>query len=757
MKRELLGCACFVSAAVFPILAHAQEPAAEEQRNDGEREEDAEARMADIVVTAERRETSVQRTPLAISAVGGEDLRERNISNVEDLSLNIPNVTFTRIGASASLTIRGLGYSGVQPGGESRAAIYSDGIYQSRTQSALLGFYDVDRVEVLRGPQGTLYGRNSVAGAMNIITRKPGDELNGYLTGEVGEYGLFSTEGAIGGPLGEGVGARLAFRTVDRDGYGEFIDNGSDVNDEKSRSVRGSLAFEPTSNFRFNLTADYVDVDDHSGGFRDAGRGNNAIPTLVELRGSVTPSDPQDAAGIRPLRNIESWGLTAEANLDLSESTTVTLLTGYRDFEYSQDSSIDGSTEVLAPIYTQEDAETFTTELRLAHQFGEFADIIVGAYYFDETSLTSNQVTLKGLVFSDAFGVTGFVNPNDLYEFYGAFGEVKTEAYAVFGQLNLYLTDKWELDLGLRYSHEQKDLDEQYQLDILTPFVRDNPLNTSFNPAAGLLGGEQMLTQTWNSLDPKLTLSYQATEDLYLYATYSQGFKSGGYNIGGLQPAFDPEKLVNYEAGVKADVFDNRARINLSVFNYDYEDLQESIIVGATIVTTNATEASVRGAEAEITARPVDDLLLALNIAYLDGEFDEFVDFDPAFAALGNQDLEGNQLPNAPKWQVGGEINYTFHTRFGDITPRASATWYDKIYFNHFNTEESSQEERTMVNLSVGWESLDGNWQASAYAKNLTDDTYITGTNVNTPVLGFQRTAAYGAPRTVGVRVTRLF
>lgn len=748
-------------AILTPVASLAQDqPVA----NDG-----AETRSGidDIVVTAERRTASVQTTPIAISAVGGEALREKNIADVEGLSTNIPNLTFNRVGSDARVFIRGIGYNAVAPGGEGRVAIYADGIYQSRNQSALLGFYDVDRVEVLRGPQGTLYGRNSVAGAINILTRGPGNSVNGYVAGEVGNYGLISTEGAVGGPLSDTVGARIAFRTVDRSGYGKMIDTGEDVNDEHSRSVRGKIDFEPSSALTMRLMADYTNVDDHSGGYRFAGRGNVAIVPVVERLGLTVPSDPQDAAGVQPKRKLETWSINAQADLNVSESTTFTLLGGYRNFNFLQESSIDGSTAALGPIFIEEDADVYSVELRLSQDFGEIGNLIVGGYYFDEVNVATNQVPFKGLVYADAFGLGGVLDPNQYYEFYGSYGRIHTKAWAVFGQFNITITDRLELDLGARYSHETKKLDEQLQTDLVTPFVRNNPLNTAFDPAAGLLGGTTNQKTTWTAFDPKATLSYRVTDDIMMYATYSEGFKSGGYNIGGLQAAFDPESLTNYEVGVKADLFGRRARVNLSAFKYDYKDLQESIIVGTVITTVNATTATVKGVEAEITAEPIDGLRTGLNIAYLDGKFGRFFDFDQSHANLATainpetglpaQDLTGYQLPGAPKWQVGGEIAYTIPSSIGEFTPRVSVTWYDEVFFNHFNTPESYQAERTMVNLYLGWRSNDDSWSASAYVKNLTDDTYISATNVNLGLLGFSRTAAFGAPRTFGVSVTKSF
>ena len=707
--------------------------------------------IADIVVTAERRASSVQRTPIAISAVDGQTMRSSSITDIERLSQNIPNLNFNRIGSDAKISIRGIGYNSISPGGEPRVALYSDGFYQSRNQAALLGFFDVDRVEVLRGPQGTLYGRNAIAGTINILSRDPGSSLNGYFTGTAGNYGLVGTEGAIGGPLSSTVQARLSFRTVDRNGYGRNISTGDDVNDERSRSVRGKIKFDPSGDLAIKLTGDYTTVRQNSGGYRYAGRGNLSIPTLVEQLGAAVPTDPQDAAGFGPRQRIETYGISGQADLSLSDRTTVSFLAGYRHFTASQYTNIDGSAANLTRLYIDETSDAFSAELRLSQKIGEFADVILGGYYFHEKNSATNQVPFKGIIL-------GAPDPDQYIEFYGSLGRVNTNAKAIFGQANIRFTDRLELDVGARYSDEKKTIFEQHQVDVVDPFILNDPLRPGFNPALGLFGnGQGTQTASWDSFDPKVTLSYKATKSVMVYATYSRGFKSGGYNVGGLQPAFRPEKLTNYEAGIKADLFDRRLRVNASVFNYDYQDLQESIIVGTSIVTKNATSARIRGLEAEVTARPVDDLLLLLNAAHLDGKFKTFSDTNSAFPTLGLQNLTGRQLPDAPKYQFGGEIGYTIRTNFGAITPRVNVAWFDRVYFDHFNTVEMSQPSRTMINLFLGWSSSDGGWTATAYVKNVTDDTYIAGANTNLDALRFSRSAVYGEPRTFGVNVTRSF
>lgn len=751
----------FASASVAALAlcnVTAQAQTAAQSQVDAPPQESAGASIGEIVVTAERRASTVQKTPIAITAISGDSLGQSGITDISGLDDQIPNLTFEQNSGAALIFIRGIGYSSIAPGGETRVALYSDGIYQSRTQAALLGFYDIDRVEVLRGPQGTLYGRNAIAGTINLITREPTSNVEGYITATAGTYDLLSLEGGVGGPLGSNVEGRIAFRAVERDGYGKNIGTGQDVSDESSRSVRGKLNFEPASNLSIKLVGDYTLKDDHNGGYIFVGAANpNVVPLGLRLPDSEAPTKPYDSAGLGPSLKIETYGFAGQLDWDLSDETSLTLLSGYRHLESFLTNSVDGFTSNLSLHYVTEESKTFSQEIRLSQQIGNFANLIVGGYYFHETNSVLNEAAQKGIVFANAFGLGGVLDPGQQYEFFGTFGRVKTDAYALFGQVNIRLAEGLGLDLGARYSDETKSLFEQKQLDLTTPFIQGNALTAVFDPARGQLGGEDRKRERWTSFDPKATISYQVNPDLYLYATYSKGFKSGGFNVGGLQDPFAPEKLANYEAGFKADLFNRRLRTNVSVFNYDYKDLQQSLVEGQNLVTRNAAKARIRGVEAEIIARPTEALTLTLNAAHLDAKFREYTNTDPVSPAMGIQDLAGNRLPNAPRYQVNAGISYAVSSSMGTFTPRAELSYVDKLYFNEFNRPEFTQPSRTLINLFLAWQSNDRNWSATAYVKNLTDKVYLSNAVASNGLQGFPLLGQYGDPLTAGLIVTRKF
>lgn len=738
-RRHLMASALALAACP----AHAQEQPAQSssaQGSDAAAHNTDPSGLADIVVTAERRSASLQATPISISAVTGDAMQERQIVNLEGLSTQVPNVEFGRNAGDAKVYIRGVGYDSIAPGGETRVAIYSDSIYQSRTQAGFAGFYDVERVEILRGPQGTLYGRNATAGAVNILTREPSSTLDGYASLRAGNYGLIGTEGAVGGALTETLSGRIAFQTSDRNGYGRHIITGEDVNNERTRSARLKLRFAPSSAFSYRIVADYTKERDNSGGYRYLGQGRPDVVPLGIRLGGPPPANPQDAAGFGPRLFLETYGFSGEGKIAIGPSTDLVSLTGYRHLLAQNQSSTDASPAMVSQQYLTDRSNSFSQELRLSHQLGSLADILIGGYYFHEKSFAGNRIPFSG-------AAVGLPNP-DYIQGFESQGRVKTKAFAIFGQARINLLSDLTLTLGGRYSNEKKTIDEGLQLDFVTAYRPENP----FTPIA-----TQRASTTESRFDPRVTVDFKPSNTVFLYATYSRGFKSGGFNIGGIQPAFLPEVLEDYEIGTKLDLLDRRLRINLAAFHYDYSNLQVNIVEGVTLVTRNAASAKVDGIELEATALPTDALRISINASYLNARYTRFLDTNPAFPELGQQDLSGNRLNYSPRWKVNGEVGYAFDSSFGTITPRVNVTWVDRLYFSQFNQSTTSQPSRTNIDAYINFESADGLWSASAFAKNLTDRTYIVSASISNVLFGFPVLGQYGAPRTYGLSVTRRF
>jgi iron complex outermembrane receptor protein len=703
--------------------------------------------LEEIVVTAERRQSTVQTTPLAITAMSGDTLRDQHIVDLADLAAKVPNLSFSQnAGGGARIFIRGIGLDSVAPGSDPRVAVYADGVYNARPIIPIVSLYDIERVEVVSGPQGTLYGRNATAGAINILTRDPGNNWNGYATVTGGDYSLVQTEGAIGGPLSSGVSARIAFQTADRNGFGKNILTGSDVDDLKTRSVRGTMKFDVGSNFDVVAKADYFNEHDHSGGYHYVGAQPGAIPVSARF-GGVPPADLRDSPGWGPNFVMEGYGASATANLDLS-GPKLTSVTGFRHIAYDTVTTADGTTTQLVKNAYKEWSDEATQEIRLSYTVGR-VDLLVGTYYFNERNFAGVHAAIAGVVFHQT-------TPDAMDLRQGALiaGTQETNAYAAFGQSTIHITDALGVDVGLRYSDERRSISQSSQTDLHTNYNTFTPLGFVANPAIAVYNTGHA---SWSSTDPKATVHYQFTDGVYGYMTYSQGFKSGGFAITAIQPAFAPEKLKDYEAGVKADLFDRKVRVDLAAYRYDYTNLQVTRSIATAFLTENAAAAKLYGLEGELTVIPVEDLRFSINPAWNHSEFTSYQTRDQNRPTLGLLNLSGNPLSYAPRYRVEGEVSYTAHASVGDFTPRVSATWTDRVYFSQFKLPYFSAAPWTDLNLYLHYAVKgEGGWSADAYMLNATNHTYLVGGAISA-LSGNNILGIFGPPRTFGVSVTRRF
>jgi iron complex outermembrane receptor protein len=757
MKRAFA--ICLVSSTAWlvttPALAQSDPSVAAKTLN--------ESQIGDIIVTAQRRSERAQSTALAITAVGGKELQSAGIKDIRGLTQGIPNVQFGGLGGDAKIFIRGVGYDSISPGGETRVAVYSNNVYQSRSQTAFTTLYDLDRVEVLRGPQGTLYGRNAVAGAINIITADPGNHLNGYLSGQVGDYGLVQAEGAIGGPISENLSVRLAGQTVDRSGYGHNIGTGEPVNDDHSRSARLTVVGQLADNIRDRLVADYFNERDHNFGYRYIGpsltpaevaqvvaAGGNALAYVPYASvNDRIPTGAQDSAGLGPQNHLESYGVSNELSVEVSDLLNITAVTGYRHLKSQIADDIYGGVKTLQEQSLYENSNSFTQELRLSGDSGPFK-YVIGGYYFNENHIADNRVYSSALLLP--FGP--FAGTDRFVQFFNAGGREKTNAYAAFGQADYKLFDALTLSAGLRYSYEKKHLDEFFALDVVTPYDTSVPLVPLPFPAGAFTRTQRV---SYHSLDPRFTLTYQFNPRVIAYVTYSKGFKSGGFNIGGVQDPFKPERITDYEAGVKGDFLNGRLRANVAGFHYDYSNLQVNVVKGTNLLTLNAANAKVDGVEAELTALPTTDLRISLNAAWLNARYTSFKTVDNSRPELGELDLSGNRLNYAPKYKVGGTVAYTIASPYGEFTPTVDVTWTDKIFYTPYNTTLLVQPAHTNVDLSVRWTGKNSAWTGSVYVRNVTDKIYYSSGAIANPFVGYFHAGQPSAPRTFGVQITRHF
>jgi len=699
--------------------------------------------LEEVIVTAQKRTESLQDVPLAITAISGQSMRERGIDGLEGLQFAIPNFNLGQQLGVARISLRGVGLENLSAGAEGSIAFYSDGIFYSRPAAALSGLYDIERVEVLRGPQGTLYGRNATGGAINVITAKPTEEFEGYANLSYGNYNAINFEGAVGGALiKDTLRARLSARTQDRDGYGTNIISGADIDNSHTRSVRFQLEALPSEDLSLLLRANYHKEDDNNYGYhfinQFADENGVETPALGLLLGGQKAVDPRDiASDLEPKNDREIWSAGLEINYDFGWGHFKSL-TAYLSTEYLTRSDLDSTSFPLAPITQFENAQQFSQELQLSGEINHFT-WLAGLYYFEEDIDGGIDIPINDIL----FGGTGTM----MEGFFGG-GSIDTQASAAFGQVNYQINETWALSVGLRYSDEKKSAIDQFRFDVFTPEVPGAPVIPLV---------ELTPSVSFNSITPRYALEYTPADNLLFFASVSKGFKAGGINLGGVQKPYQPEKVWSYEAGVKADLLGNRLRANLTGFYYDYTDLQVGRVKNNILVLENAADATIKGLEIELFALPVEGLQLEMVFSYLDARLDKFITGDQARPALGDIDLSGNTVSQAPKFTVNAAAQYRWFLDAVSVTLRGEIFWVDNIYFTPFNLKSAAQPAHSRQNIFLTVEDSNKKWFVQAYIKNIDGGNDIANSFVSTNLVGNVVNGFYEEPRTYGIKIGHRF
>lgn len=653
----------------------------------------------EIIVTAEKREASIQDTALAITAVTGDLLESGGLDEIEDLSLDVPSLVFSRAGGEAQLYIRGVGTNLFGIGQDSSVAVHQDGVYQGRAQMGLNQFLDVERVEVLRGPQGTLYGRNATAGVINIIHRAPGDEPEGYVNLKLGNFNRYDGEAAYGGPIGDNAGFRLAVRYGSDGGFTEDLDprGGDEVDGGETMAARATLTFAVSDTINAKIIGDYTDFDGDNRTIRPRGdlhrsaaEGAQALPDFDQTRNEVD--------------SFQKWtisGVTAEVNADLGAGLTLTSITGYRQFEDSFRFNTDGTEIFVTQTHFERDTDQLSQEVRLACDCPDY-EWIAGLYYFTEDK--EEALGLPALNFGGAFNI---------------FATNKTDAWAGFGELTWHFSDRLDGIVGVRYSNEEK---EDWNLRGLTGGNFDGLFGASDPMAFSFAFPARNTTDDWNAFTPKLGLKYDYSDDIMIYGTLTRGFKSGGTNSLSGDPAFDPEYLWSLEAGGKSTLADGRAVVNAAAFYYDYTDLQVSTFTEGTVRVTNAAEATVTGLELDVSAVLSDQFTWNTSAMLLKAEYDEFITRFGGGAGTV-LDVDGNKLINAPGVSLTSTLAYSTDIGPGTFSALAQIAYRSQVYHSQFNETEVGQDSVMLTNLRAGITFLNG-VEVSVVVRNLLDEEY---------------------------------
>lgn len=737
-----------------------------------------EAAVADeITVTAQRVEEAIQDVPISIVTRSGEELERQAIGDVQALAEASPGVVISGQSPTTgevAIYIRGVGSSTLGIGTEPTVGYYVDGVYMPRPQAAVNPFLDLERIEVLRGPQGTLWGRNSTAGAVNVITRAPESEFHGRLFASFSEFD--SSEPAEGrrygltltGPVSSKVWARFtgAAAQVEDPTYNDFL--GANADNFDGVTLRGSLTFLPSDSLTFTIRADSTDDDAHAN-FPFKPFDVSPYSTVGTLNRFYGYSDPDDVHRIStdtpPLSTYEETGFSLTVNKAMGGGTSFTSISSSRAFDSMRDTDIDGSPNALITNRGTFDSEWWSQEFQL-HGGNERANWVAGAYAFNEESgMQVNNVTdlalLSVWLFANSpqtflFDPTtycslGFLAPPFLCgpQYYNAVApfiglpvpgvatplpfETSLDAslYAAYGQVDWTLSDRVTLTTGARYTADEK---EQNQASLNF---------TTFMPE------RQTQSDSWSALTPKLGLEVRPSDNVMLYGAVTAGYKSGGYNSLSLQPAFDEETVTSYEIGIKSALADRKVRINASAFHYDYDDLQVAVLYPDRSVVENAANARIRGLDFELSARPNRQFAFDLSFEVLDDEFVDFTSLDPVLQAqfvegllaaglidpaqvlqggggalpIPPTDLSGNGLPRAPDLSATAALSYTFDLGgTGSLIARGEYQYTDDVAFDAF--ERFVQPSYGLLHAQLRWTSAQGRLFLAAYGRNLGGEEY---------------------------------
>ena len=730
----------------------------------------AQGLIEEVVVTARKRDENLMDTPVSVSALLASDLRRFQVDDLGDIQNIVPNLSLNMgDAANAVIYIRGVGQRDSLSFADPGVGVYLDDVYMGRAQGSFLDVVDVERIEVLRGPQGTLYGRNTIGGAIKYVTAGPTATPFFEIEAGFGNYSEHKLKAAWSGPLSDdgSLLARVTLASLGHDGYNEndFRGVGSDTDgDKKTLAGRLHLEYSPSDSLSFNLTFDRSDSDpDRSITPARVTTG----PTLVQSTSGFRPAtDPFEIeANFNDVEQLEVEGVGLTVDYQLSDAIGLKSITSFRQLEYETHIDLDGTGFEIFGVHVDQSQDQFSQELQLSFDAGGSVKALLGIYHFSEDDVTPDGISnTEPIDFSGGAGV--FFSP------YGTVSEndQSVEANAIFGEVSWFLFDALEVTLAARYTSESKELKRKAcqalgAFGMVLPHINDcNPPPNSSNPFALNLD----LSEDFSKVTPKLGISYRTETGALAYFTYARGFKSGGFDgrigyngasddgaVNTQARPYDPEVADTYEVGWKSVLADGRVRLSAAAFLNDYQDLQLSSFSatptgGFATVFTNAGEAENWGFEAELLANPAPDLLVSFGIGYLDAEYKEFIN-------AANEDVSGDLTPiNSPDLTGNLGFQYTHSLGWASLILGADMSYRSDYFVDINNHDALHQDNFTLLNASATLEGEDGQWSVSLGVKNLTDEEYIThGFDLTAfPGIGL---AYYGQPRTYRIQARYRF
>jgi iron complex outermembrane receptor protein len=723
--------------------------------------------LEEITVTARKREESLQDAPVSISAFTENELKVRQISSTDQLADVTPNLTFDAFApssgsnSSSMIYIRGIGQLDFSAVTDPGVGLYVDGVYYSRSLGGALNFLDLERIEVLRGPQGTLFGRNTIGGAVILHSKRPAEEFGGSLEVEVGTENMVNVTANVDIPISEKLLTKWSVASRQRDGYVKPVNRGgADLGDDDTLAGRFAVLWTPTDSLEVLINGDYI--SERENGTPNVSLGVNdqqtfayftnifqagclaPPPTQPPGPGRDTMNDPNCAndtafigehksgATYKETSELDYWGLAVTASWQVNDGLKIKSITAYRDLDMFSQADADHTEWLIFHRQDWYEHDQFSQELQFSGG-NDRMNWILGLYYFEEDADNLNPVRFPAQIGSLDSG-----------------GKTDNDNWAVFGQVTYNISDALSATFGLRYTDETKRFSPYsfipeggtyVQGPPGSPAVRYHDCPTGAEPGCGGVQGrlftegdrlvpageEEVSFDDWT---PMFNIAYQVNDDVMVYFTWSEGFKSGGfdqrYNQAFPAPSsFDPEEATTYELGMKSSWRDNTLRLNASAFFTEYEDIHIIIREGFAPITFNGGEAEVKGFEIETSFVPNESWLLQASVGYIDAEYtdlsQEVIDKSPL--------REDFAFPQTPEWSGNIGIAYTAEMGNWVVIPRLDWSYTDEVYNDAINTPQLKSDSYDLVNASLSLTSLDEAWEIVLAGRNLGDEEYLIAGN----------------------------
>jgi iron complex outermembrane receptor protein len=697
-------------------------------------QESGDSGLQEIVVTAQKRGENLQVTPLTITALTAEIAAAKGVDGTADLQLVTPGLVFADSGIAPAIYLRGVGTQDTSAGQESSTPVYVDGVYYSDLPAGFTHFNNVERIEVVKGPQGTLFGRNATGGLIQVITRTPGREPEFNASVTAGNFEAYGARVYAATPIRESFAIDFAGDYYDQgEGWGTNRFNGRDVYDSTTIALRSKLVWTPGEATTATLAVDYGNREDSSG---SGAIDRDALGAFLRQR--FTGDFYDINTNLQPLEDATNEGASLKIEHDLAWGR-FTSLTAYREYElesvFDQDrESING-----IDVFIRDTDDQFTQELQVQSLPDSRIIWIAGVFYLDvKTDLTNFDLSGLALAMAGGFSFTP--------------AQMDTESYAGYAQITLPVGAATKVTLGARYTRDERDI----AATSITGAFGTNPVAIA-TPS-----------KSWSEVTWRASVDHRFNDDLMVYASVSRGFKSGTYNMfSPATPPVDPELLDAYEIGLKSEFLGNRLRVNIAPFYYEYEDIQLSQAFQASTRLFNAAKATIQGVDLELVAKVSDGLMLDASVGYLDAEYDEFPNAPFTIPNPGVCDPAGIQPPVQTGPRTGGNRNCIFDAsgtemiRSPDVTFTLGARYEWDTSVGHFEANANyfhsgefkyepngrlTQPSYGVLNAVLGWRDPSGKFGMRLWGRNLTDEEYFTNR-----ISSVTDTFAAAAPLTYGI------